>query len=86
MIIRVIVLIAVVLAVLYLIDAWKRLQSSKKGSDAHGGNAGEGEQARLISCARCGVHIPAPRALWAIDSGGRKAFCSSDCRNRSAEQ
>lgn len=91
MIVRVVVLIAVVLAVLYLADALKRLQQGsatgrKVGAGAvHPAQPGNG---RLVGCASCGVHVPASRALWvdAPEANRRTAFCSPACRRAGATE
>jgi len=85
MIVRVVLLIAVILAVLYLVDAYHRLlQSSGRGELGGRARPSRPADGQLVGCASCGVHVPAARALWVEVRGRRTAFCSPACRRAGA--
>jgi hypothetical protein len=90
MIVRVFLLIAVLVAVLYLVDAYKQLQKASK-DELRGGKRpgsvrpGKASGSRLVACEVCGVHVPASRALQATVAERPATFCSPACR-RAAEE
>ena len=95
---RFLVLFALVLVVLYLAGrGLDRLAAAARGDTSRGGGGRVGDASprgtgggrgasddRLVSCAQCGVHVPARRALTARvgATGGTVTVCSEACRER----
>ena len=84
---RVLLVIAILLVVLYL-DRAVRRGLRRLGSQAPQGGDERVRAApthvvanRLISCARCGVHVPAARAVAARAADGPRRYCSEGCRS-----
>ena len=74
-----ILLIAVILVIawMWLRQALARVTARMQGTERAPGRAGSGPPAELLACDRCGVHLPADRALaW-----GEGRYCSERCRD-----
>lgn len=85
---RVVVLILIALAFVYLLDgALRRVRRRlERFRDLASGGAGRGaaRSERLVACQGCGVHVTESRALRAPGRAGTPGlFCSEACRRRS---
>ena len=90
--IRLIVLVALVLAATYLVEAVSKRARRSLSEPGEGGrrrirqagpwSRGAGQQDRggeLVACDACGVFTPTSRALWRGKDG---PYCSEECRRR----
>jgi hypothetical protein len=85
MVVRVFLLLAVIVAVLYLVEALQQLRQGAAGAGYRAGSrpsrgAPQVPGSRLIACDECGVHVPASRMLRGEVRGSPGVFCSPACR------